>query len=137
MPVAAVRSEERTKCCELEPANEKLSGVVGRPIKSADVRSPQRQAREARVDRDRDVRLERLPPRLDVAGPDETTEPLNARGRIAMQRIRTFVRTIQLRALPVHAMPIQLRRPIEPVALIRPPAVDANVHERFMKRPVA
>ncbi len=38
---------------------------------------------------------------------------------------------------PVHAMPIQARRAVEAVALIGPPAVDADIHERLVNRPVA
>ena len=72
------------------------------------------------------VRFERLPARLHVARPDESAVPLHARRRVAMQRVRPLVRPIQLRAFPIHPMPIEPRRAVEAVALIGPPAVDAD-----------
>ena len=58
-------------------------------------------------------------------------------GRVAMQRERPLVRPPQLRAFPVHAVPLEARRPVEAVALIGPPAVDADIDERLVIRPVA
>src|SRR5438128_5631358 len=53
-----------------------------------------------------------------------------------MQREGPLVRTQLLRAFPVHAMARQPRWAIEPVALIRPPAVRSHVVELFVYRPV-
>src|SRR5690348_15520008 len=137
MPVPPVGAKERIERAELEPANVQLAGVVARWNEPADVRPPIGQARETRVDRYGDVRLERLPTRLHVARPDEPAVPLYAGRRVAMERIRPLVRPVQLRSLPVHPMPIEPRRAVEPIALVGPPAVHADVHERFMNRPVA
>src|SRR4029453_9020676 len=96
MPVAPVRSERRTERAELEPAHVELAGVVRRRHEAADVGSPERNAGETRVDRNRHVRLQRLPRRIDIAGPQERTVALHARRSVAMQRERPLVWTISL-----------------------------------------
>src|SRR5262249_38211833 len=89
------------------------------------------------VDGDGYVIGERLPLRASVAGPDEAAEALDAGRRVAVQRERTVVRTVELRTLPIHAVPIQPGGAVEAVALIGPEAVDAVVHHTFVKWPVA
>ena len=54
-----------------------------------------------------------------------------------MQRVGPLVRPPLLRAFPVHADAIQARRRIEPVTLVRPPAVDAEIEDALVMRPVA
>src|SRR2546421_10096501 len=53
-----------------------------------------------------------------------------------MQGEWPLVRTQLLRAFPVHAMARQPRWSVEAVTLIGPPAVDANIVELFVDRPV-
>ena len=89
------------------------------------------------VDGDRHVGLQRLPARLHVSRPEESAVTLHAGGAIAMERERTFVRAPLLRTFPVHPMPNEARRQVEAIALIGPPAVDAEVVERLVVGPVA
>ncbi len=110
MPGAAVRAERRAERAELEPAHVQLAGVFRRRHEAADVGAPERNAREARVDRDRHVRLQRLPRRVDVARPEERAVALHAGVAVAMQRERPLVRAIQLRPFPVHADAREARR---------------------------
>ena len=137
MPVASVRAERRTERAELEPAHVQLAGVLGRRHEAADVGAPERNARQAGVDGDGHVRLERLPRRVDVARPEERAVALHAGVAVAMQRERPLVRAIQLRPFPIHADARQPRRRVEAVALIGPPAVDAEIEQRLVIRPVA
>src|SRR5262245_3667409 len=53
-----------------------------------------------------------------------------------MQSEDPFVRTELLRAFEVHPNARQPRRRVQSVALIGPPAVDADVVERLVNRPV-
>ena len=137
MPGPAVRTEQRTERAELEPADVQLAGVFGSRDEAADVGAPVRNAREACVDRDRHVRLQRLPRRVDVTRPQERAVALHAGVAVAVQRERPLVRTIELRSFPIHADAGEPRPAVQAIALIRPPAVDAEVHRRLVIRPVA
>src|SRR4029079_15407234 len=129
--------EQRTERHELEPAHVEVAEELGGRHEAADVGSPVWNAAEAGVDRNRDVRLQRLPRGVHVTRPQERAVARHPRVSVAMQRIRTLVGTPQLRALPVHADAIEPRRGVEAVALIRPPAVDAEIEDALVMRPVA
>src|ERR1700756_3792742 len=53
-----------------------------------------------------------------------------------MQRIDPLARAIHLLAFEVHAYSRQPRRRIEPAPRARPPAVDTEVGQRFVERPI-
>ena len=78
MPVASVRAEQRTERAELEPPHVQLAGVLRRRHEAADVGAPVRNARQPGVDRDRHVRLQRFPRRVDVARPEKRAVALHA-----------------------------------------------------------
>ena len=71
LPRAAVRAKQRTERAELKPADVELAGELLRRHEAADVGAPERNARQPGVDRDRHVRLQRLPRRVDIARPEE------------------------------------------------------------------
>ena len=137
MPVTSVRPKERTERAELEPAREQLAGELRGRDEAADVGAPERNAGESRVDRDGHVHLERLPRRLHVAGPQERAVPLHARRAVAVQGERAVAGAPHLRSFPIHPDPIEPRRRVESIALIGPPAVDAEIEQRFVVGPVA
>ena len=110
MPVAAVRAEGRAERAELEPAHVQLAGVVGGRHEAADVGAPERNARQARVDRHGHVRLQRLPCRVDVARPQKRAVALHPGRAVAMQRERPLVGPIQLRPFPIHPDAREARR---------------------------
>src|SRR5215510_320355 len=53
-----------------------------------------------------------------------------------MQRKRSLVGANFLGAFPIHAMTVEPRGSVESVALVGPPAVDADVHHSFVNRPI-
>ena len=137
LPRAPVGAEQRVERAELEPAHVQLAGVLRRRHEAADVRAPVGNARQRGVHGHRHVRLQRLPRRVDVARPEERAVARHAGGAVAMQRVRPLVRPVHLAAFPVHADAVETRDGIVGVALIGPPAVDADVEERLVRRPVA
>src|SRR5947209_2585639 len=80
--------------------------------------------------------FQRVPGRINIARPKEGSVTLHAGLPIAMQSEWPLVRTKLLRAFPVHTMAREPRWSIEAVTLIRPPAVDPNIVELFVNRPV-
>ena len=54
-----------------------------------------------------------------------------------MQRVHALVGPVHLRAFVVHAIARQAGRGIEAVALVGPPAVDPEIEQRLVHRPVA
>ena len=125
-----MRAEQRIEGGELEPAHIQLARVILSGHEAADIASPIRDAAEARVDGDRNVRLQSLPSRLHIAGPQEGSESLHTGVAVSMQRVDAFIRAIHLVTLEVHSIPGKARRRVEPVPLIGPPAVHAEIEER-------
>src|SRR5262249_56934537 len=82
------------------------------------------------------MRLQRLPGRIDVTRPEERGVPLHSGVAVAMQREDTLIRTELPRAFEVHANAGQPRRRVQAVALIGPPAADADVIERLVNMPI-
>ena len=136
MPRPPVRAKERTECAELKPAGVQLAGVFRGRHEAADVRAPVRDAGQRRVHGDGHVRLQRLPGRIDVARPEERGVTLHPGVAVAVKREDTLVRTELLRAFEVHANASQPRVRVQAVALIRPPAIDADVIKRLVNRPI-
>src|SRR5262245_57464267 len=101
MPVAAMRAERRTERAELEPAHVALARVLGSRHEAADVGAPERNAREAGVDRDGHVRLQRFPERIHIARPQERAVSLHSWRAVPVQREWALVRPILLRPVPV------------------------------------
>ena len=137
MPGSAVRTKRRTEGAELKPPEVQLARVFGCRHEAADVGSPVRNPRQAGVDRDRHVRFQRLPRRVHVAGPEKRAIALHAGVAVAMERERALVAAIEQWPFPVHPDPRQPRSAVEAIALVRPPAVHAEIHHRLVIRPVA
>ena len=118
---------------ELEPAHVELAGELLRRDEAADVGAPVRNAAEAGVDRDRHVRLQRLPA-------SSRRRPTRGRRRSAAcprsrcGAARTAARSGRHICVPSQYMRMraQPRRRVETVALIGPPAVDAEVEQRLV-----
>src|SRR5271170_5690755 len=96
-------SERRAERAKLEPAHEEFSGKLARWHKSTDVGAPVGHAVEPGVDAFHDLRLERLPCGVRVAGP-QPAPALDTRVAVAVQRKRAAVRARLASALPVHAI---------------------------------
>src|ERR1700760_3527368 len=57
-PIAAVRTEQRIECRELKPTSEEFAGVFLRGDESTDISAPIGNATQARIDANRDMRLQ-------------------------------------------------------------------------------
>jgi len=136
-PVAPMRSEQRAEGGKLEPPRIQFARkFVGRN-KPADVCSPVWNAAQARIHSVRNVRLQRLPAREHVAGPQECRVALHPRIRVAMQCVDAPIGPVQLLAIEVHASARQPRRCVQAISLVGPPAIDPQIDKRPMHRPVA
>ena len=98
----AVSAERRTERAELEPSDVQFARVFGRRYESADVGTPIGNARQAGIDRNRDVGPKDFPAGADIARPEECGETLHAGVAVAMQGNRPLVRPPELGAFPVH-----------------------------------
>ena len=96
-----------------------------------------RDAAQAGVDADGHVVLERLPARLAVARPEERRKTLHAWAAVSMERVDALIGAVHLVAFEVHAVARHARGGVEAVALVGPPAVDADVHQLLVRGPVA
>jgi hypothetical protein len=85
----------------------------------------------------RNVRLQRLPAREHVAGPQECRVALHPRIRVAMQCVDAPIGPVQLLAIEVHAIARQPGRRVQAISLVGPPAIDPQIDKRPMHRPVA
>src|SRR5262249_60224867 len=104
---------------------------------ATDIGAPIRDAAQSGIDRDGDMRPERFPCRIDIARPQKRAIALHPRASVAMKGVGTLVGAPLTRAVPIHANAGEPRRGAETVSLVWPPAIDAHVEERFVKRPVA
>ena len=137
LPRAPMRAEERTERGKLKPADVELAGEFFRRDEAADVGAPVRNTAQGGVDRNRHVRSQRVPGRVDVTRPQKRRVALHSRMSVAVQREGALVRTPLTRSVPVHPIARQTRGRVEAVALVGPPTVDADVEQRFVRRPVA
>src|ERR1039457_2079333 len=83
------------------------------------------------------MRAQRLPRGVHVARPKERSVALHARVAVAVQGIRPFVGTIELRPLPVHPVPHQARSNVQRIALVRPPAIHTERKNITVLPPIA
>src|ERR1700728_5388043 len=81
--------------------------------------------------------LQRFPCGVHIARPEKRGIPLHAGVAVAMQRIRSLIRPVDLRALPVQAIPHQPRWYVKRIAFIRPPSINAESKIFAMLIPVA
>ena len=105
--------------------------------KSPDVGTPVRNAAERGVEGNGNVSLQRFPCGIHIPRPQKRGIPLHPGVTVAMQRIRTLIRPVQLRPFPVHAVANQARRDAERIAFVRPPSADAHGNVFAMCVPVA
>src|SRR5579864_4969437 len=70
--------------------------------------------------------LQSFPRGIYVAGPQERGVTLHSSITIAMQRVGSLIRPIDLRPFPVHAVSHQTRWDIEGVAFVWPPTIDPH-----------
>src|SRR5215211_890996 len=105
MPRAAVRAEGRTEGTELEPSHMQLTRVFRRRHESADIRAPERDPRERGIDRDGNVRLQRLPRGVHVTRPEEGAIALHPHVSVTVEREGTLVWPVLLRPFPIHPDP--------------------------------
>src|SRR6185503_11200293 len=86
-PHPAVRAEDGAEGAELEPAGIELARLRNRMEEATDVGAPVRHAREAGVEPEGDLRLERGEVVADIARPARRSEPLHPRrARAAEQK---------------------------------------------------
>src|SRR6266566_5145785 len=72
------------------------------------------------------MNFQSLPSRVHISRPQEGGISLHPCVSVAMERIRSFIRPVYLRAFPVQAISNQPRGNVQWVAFIRPPAVNAH-----------
>ena len=136
MPRAPMRTERGTKCRELEPTHVEFAGKFASRIESPGVAAPERRQAKPVIQPDRNVRGERFPPAVDVAGPDPAAVTLRAGVTGAVQTPRTDVGTVLQRSFIVTAMPRQARFQRQLVTVVRPPAIHAEAEDVAMPLPV-
>src|SRR5260370_36593819 len=81
--------------------------------------------------------LEGFAPGLHVARPQERGVALHACVSIAVQRIDALVRPVHLMTFEIHPIACKAGWGVEPIALIGPPTIYAEIEQRLVYRPIA
>ena len=123
----AVRAEQRAERAELEPAHVQLARKFLRGNEAADVGAPVGNAGQAGVDPDGTCVFSVSQRGMDIARPEERRVPLHARVAVAVQRIDAARSAGRAAGLPSTSGCAPAARPRRAVALVRPPAVHAQI----------
>src|SRR5688500_6688331 len=88
------------------------------------------------VNADSDLPFQRFPGRLRIARPDPAAPLRDAEVPIAVQAPRPQVRACRNRPLIIELMPLDPLKQVEPIALVRPPGIDARIDKTNMLWPI-
>ena len=119
----------------MEPPDVELASELRRGYEPSGVRAPIRHAAEPGVDAYRNLSSERLPGGVDISRPKPPVA-LDAGVSISVQSKRTKVGALQPAPFRIHLIPHQACAFCEPIALVRPPPVDAEPKIRDVLPPV-
>src|SRR5438094_4883429 len=122
---------------KLEPPQVKRSSGCLGGNEAADVCPPVCDSTERGGDCDRNVGLQRLPSRVDIARPQKRAVTLHPCVTVSMKSVGTFIRSINLRAFPVHAIADQAGGDVERIAFIGPPAINSHRKIFAIRVPIA
>src|SRR5207244_8330795 len=134
-------TKDRAEGAELEPPREQLAAARRSGIEAADVGAPVGHARQADIEAESDLGLERGEAGVDIARPAGGAEALHARPAGPAEQEGATLRAIPRFAVREGLLPPQVVAIViggiggGAVAAIEPPAVDAIIMQRTVLFP--